>query len=236
MDEALKQSVRRFLDDAERREAALISSGYQGSAYRFDHDGRPLVIKESGGGFLTGWFHRRMLSREARVYALLQNVRGVPHSPGFIDDRWLLLEFVEGPSFKAVRKTMANRDEFLDGLRKVITAFHAAGVAHGDLKRKDNILVGEGGRPFVIDFGTAVTRDGSLLDRLLFATVMRIDRNSWIKAKYRFEVDAIDPADRDWYQPTFAERGFRQLRRFWRTITFRQARNRRKKLKAAGDE
>ncbi|MGI9291218.1 MAG: protein kinase domain-containing protein [Gammaproteobacteria bacterium] len=228
MDQALQTHLRDFLADDQRREAALISSGYQGSAYLFQNDGVRLVVKQAGSGLLAGWFHQLMLQREARVYKQLADVHGVPHSPGFLDKKWLLLEFVEGSSLKAERHNLQNREQFFLDLRKIIDDCHQAGVAHGDLKRKDNILLDKQQHPFLIDFGTAVLRDGGLLDRLLYPLFVRFDRNAWIKAKYRFDTHKITPEDLNWYAPTWVENAFRQVRRFWRTVTFRQARNRRR--------
>lgn len=232
MDDSLQTALRSVLQDDARREAALLSSGYQGAAYRIEHNGTPYVVKEAGGGFFTGWFHRLMLRREARVYQVLADVQGVPHSPGLLDNRWLVLDFVDGASLKEKRKQLRDREAFFGRLRQVINDVHAAGVGHGDLKRKDNVLLNAAEEPSVIDFGTAVLRDGGWLDQWLYPLFVRFDRNAWIKAKYRFETDQLSAADRDWYQPTFVENAFRQLRRFWRTITFRQARNRRKKRRA----
>jgi len=231
MEDALQNSIRSFLDDPQRRQAALLSSGYQGSAYLYEDGLTRMVVKQASDGPF-GWLHRRMLRREARVYELLANVDGVPHSAGLLDGRWLLLDYVDGQSLKEARKQLRHADRFYSELQTVISSFHAAGVAHGDLKRKDNVLVDSTEKPHVIDFGTATLREGGLLDRLLYPLVVRIDRNSWIKAKYRFELDSIVAEDRDWYQPTLAENAFRQMRRFWRTITFRQTRNRWRKAKA----
>jgi predicted Ser/Thr protein kinase len=233
MDESLQTALRSVLQDDERRSAALLSSGYQGSAYRVRYNDATYVVKEAGGGFFTGWFHRLMLRREGRVYQQLADVAGVPHSPGLLDDRWLVLEFIDGSSLKEKRKQLRDREAVFTRLREVISDFHAAGVGHGDLKRKDNILLNRAEEPFVIDFGTAVMRDGNWLDRLLFPLFVRFDRNAWVKAKYRFDLDKLTEEDRPWHQPTFVENAFRQVRRFWRTITFRQARNRWKKRRAA---
>jgi predicted Ser/Thr protein kinase len=231
MDTRLQDDLRAWLQDDAQREQALLSSGYQGSAYLYEHGGNRLVIKKAGGGALTGWLHRHMLRREARVYQHLTEVSGVPHSPGMLDGRWLLLEFVDGVSLKEARRTLQHPEVFYDRLREVIAAFHAVGVAHGDLKRKDNVLVMAGEQPCVIDFGTAVMRDGSLLDRLLFRLVRRFDYNAWIKVKYARDYEAISAEDQQWYRPTIVERGFRTIRRLWRIITFRQARKRRRNNK-----
>jgi len=228
MHEALREDLRQFLNDEQRRESALLSSGYQGSAYLYESGPTKLVIKQAAGGLLTGWFHRLMLRREAHVYHLLGDLPGVPHSPGMLDDTYLLLEFIDGESMKEARHGLSDPPAFYDRLREIISSFHALGIAHGDLKRKDNVLVTPDECPVVIDFGTAVTRDRSLFDRLVFRLVRRFDYNAWIKNKYDGDYAAITAEDLRWYRPTIVENTFRQLRRFWRTITFRQARKRRR--------
>jgi predicted Ser/Thr protein kinase len=232
MDPSLQEDLRRFLVDAARRDTALISAGYQGSAYLYEQDGSKLVIKEAGGGFFSGWFHRMMLRREARIYELLADVAGVPHSPGMLDNTHLVLEFINGESMKEACKTLRDSDAFYDRLRTIISDFHAAGVAHGDLKRKDNVLVTAAEQPFVIDFGTAVARNGNLWDRLTFRLVRRFDNHAWIKAKYGGDYDAISAEDLRWYRPTVLEKTFRFVQRLWRKVTFRQARKRRARDRA----
>jgi len=238
----LAAALRAWVADPQALEAARLSVGYQGAAYLYTGavDGQPvkLVLKRAADGWLTGWFHRRMLVREARAYRQLNEVDGVPHSPGLLDGEWLLLEFVDGAPLKAARGELREPEAFYARLLQVLHDVHAAGVAHGDLKRKQNVLVTADERPVVIDFGTAVLRDGGVLDRAMFRLVRRFDYNAWVKLKYRNELNAMTPLDASWYRPTLVETIFRQLRRFWRTVTFRQARRRRRgaRLRAAERE
>jgi serine/threonine protein kinase len=227
MDDSLLGALRYFLADDKRRNAALLSAGYQGSAYLYEENDIRLVVKEAGGGLLLGWFHRLMLRREAKIYGLLRDVEGVPHSPAFIDRRYLVLEFVDGRSLKDERHDLQDKQVFYKKLHKIISDFHAAGVAHGDLKRKDNVLVDLNEQPHVIDFGAAVMRDGNWFDRIMFPLIVRFDFNAWVKVKYDRDFSAISAEDQRWYQPSAVENIFRVLRRFWRTVTFRQARKRR---------
>jgi predicted Ser/Thr protein kinase len=224
MDGHLQEDLRAWLGDSLQRESALLSAGYQGSAYLYKRNGESLVIKQAGGGLLTGWFHRRMLMREARVYQRLEHVNGVPHSLGLLDDTWLVLQFIAGDSLKQARILLQDPENFYNRLRDVVTACHEAGVAHGDLKRKENILVAAGEAPYVIDFGTALLRDGGLFDRLLFRFMRRLDYNAWIKLKYHRNYAAISAEDKPWYRPTLVERSFRVTRRIWRALSFRKAR------------
>lgn len=235
MDQQLVKTLRRWLADDKQREAALLSAGYQGRAYLFDAEiaGRRvrLVVKRAADSALTGWFHRRMLRREARAYGLMAEVAGVPHSPGFLDDRWLLLEYIDGESLKSKRFELSDPDVFYDRLLQILHDFHAAGVGHGDLKRKENVLVTADEQPFVIDFGTAVTRSGSLWDRLAFRLVRRFDYHAWIKVKYNNEYDAISEADQRWFRPTLIESAFRSLQKLWRVVSLRQWRKRRRRAR-----
>ena len=229
--------LRSWLADDTQREAALLSTGYQGSAYLFDGevDGKRvrLVIKRAAEGSLTGWFHRRMLRREARAYDLMASVPGVPHSPGFLDDRWLLLEYIDGEPLTTRRYELTDAEAFYERLLQILHDFHAAGVSHGDLKRKQNVLVTADEQPYVIDFGTAVMRTGSLWDRLMFRLVRRFDYHAWIKVKYGRDYDEISAADLHWYRPTLLESGFRSLQKLWRVVSLRQWRKRRRRDREA---
>ena len=233
MDSQLAHLLREWLADDERREQGLLSVGYQGAAYLFggELDGQPVryVLKRAAQGRFTAWIHSRMLGREARAYGLLAVVNGVPHSPGLLDGEWLVLDYIEGQPLKQLQGQLRDPQSFYTRLHRIIRACHAVGVAHGDLKRKDNILVAADEQPVVIDFGTAVLRDGTWLERRLFPLACRLDHNAWIKAKYGNNPAAISRDDARWFRPTWIENGLRPLRRLWRMLTLRQLRKRRQR-------
>ena len=224
----LEKPLRDWLRDAAVLEAALLSVGYQGAVYLFEHDDKAWVLKRAGSGLLTGWLHRYMLRREVEVYKRLDGIEGVPRSLGMFDDEWLVLEFISGESLRDARYSLRDREAFYKKLRKVISDIHAAGIAHGDLKRKENILVTEAEDPFIIDFGTAVRRDGAWFDQLVFNVIARADFNAWIKVKYAKDYSAISAEDQRWYNPGIIERGLRAIRQVWRLVSFRQLRKRRR--------
>jgi serine/threonine protein kinase len=116
-------------------------------------------------------------------------------------------------------------------LLDIIEGMHSVGVAHGDLKRKDNILLGADGRPYLVDFGTAVcARDGAgFLRRLLFRQLRRMDFNAWIKLKYQGRWSEIEPADLRYHRPTRLEGLARVVRRAWQSVTFRRQRKARRR-------
>jgi len=214
----------------------LLSAGYQGVVYKVDAGAEYpgvdyLIIKQPMGSVPARWFRRRMIRREYRVYLRLAGMGGIPKCFGLADGDRLLLEFIEGHPLKLASGELKDRELFFDALLKLLQASHLAGVAHADLKRKENILVTPAGLPYLIDFGSAVTcaEDSNFLRRWLFHQACQIDLNAWIKHKYLGQYDEISSADAPYYQPTLIERTVRPLRRIWRKVTARQWRKKRRR-------
>jgi serine/threonine protein kinase len=129
---------------------------------------------------------------------------------------------------------LADREEFFAKLLKTVRAMHEAGIAHGDLKRKNNIIVGAGGQPYLIDFGIAVRRSATsaLWNRVVFERLVQMDLNAWVKLKYgrridpETERDVLSEEDAAIYRPLWIERLARAVRVPWQTITLRRPRQR----------
>lgn len=204
----------------------LLGRGYQGEVYLRQRGDGPVIVKVPIGRGLARAARRAMLRREHAIYQRLQGIRGVPRCEGFAGGDQLLLEYVPGPSLRQHEQTGAARELFFAQLLRLIEAMHAAGVAHGDLKRKDNILVGPGGQPYLIDFGTALALDerAGTVRRWLFRQLRRTDLNAWVKLKYQRQELDMDPADARLLRPTRPERVARALRRAWRAVTLRRRR------------
>jgi serine/threonine protein kinase len=107
---------------------------------------------------------------------------------------------------------------------------HAAGVAHGDLKRKENTLVGPDESPFIIDFGVAclLEPDASGAGRLRFELTRQMDLNAYIKLKYGARTDQMTPEDAALHKPLLIERLARAARAPWQFLTLRRTRKRRR--------
>ena len=127
-----------------------------------------------------------------------------------------------------------DREAFFAKLLTTIEAMHEAGVAHGDLKRKNNIILGKGEQPYLIDFGIAVRRSArnGLFNRCVFAPLEQMDLNAWVKLKYgrriepETERDVLSEEDAAIYRPLWIERLARAVRVPWQTITLRRPRQR----------
>jgi RIO-like serine/threonine protein kinase len=187
-----------------------------------------MIVKEAMGVWPWRALRRGMLRREHAVYGRLKGIAGVPRCLGLEDGERLLLEYIEGRSLRQTAFSADARERFFASLLALIQAIHAAGVAHADLKRKDNILVRPGGEPVLIDFGSAVLDGQGVLRRFLFRQACRVDLNAWVKLKYHRRYEQIAVADREYYRPTVLERTARIVRETWRTITARRWRKSRR--------
>lgn len=217
--------IRHALRAGAMESARPLARGNQGWVFGLTINGRRLVVKTPAAG-LASALHRRALAREARAYARLRGVPGFATCHGLFDRRWLVLDELAARPF---REAMSDdglsdgfsggfsegfSDEFFDGLLQTIRAMHARGVAHGDLKRKSNLLVGDDGRPRIIDLGTAVVRRDRFapVNHALFRTLAQTDLNAWVKLKYG-GYDGVEEADRGLLRPTWPERIARRFRR-----------------------
>ncbi|MEA5444479.1 lipopolysaccharide kinase InaA family protein [Gammaproteobacteria bacterium AB-CW1] len=195
-----------------------LSRGYQGQVLLYQDGDRALVIKAPPRS-LYRWLSIRMLRREARVYEQLEGIEGIPRCLGLLGGRFLVLEYIPGDSLRHAQ--IPDPADFFQRLLRIIRRMHAAGVGHADLKRKDNILVDEQGRPWVIDFGVATLRRRGWrpINRFLFNTARRFDLNAWVKHKYRRRLDQVDERDRRYLHYTWMERWGRRIKQFWRKLT-----------------
>ena len=215
----------------------LLSAGYQGVVYKVaagpDYPGADyLIVKQPMGSRFLQWFRRRMIRREYEVYRRLEGIAGIPKCFGLEPGGKLVLEFIDSHPLKLSHNELADRERFFTELLELLQALHRAGVAHADLKRKENILVSTADRPYLIDFGSALICDehSGPLRRWIFHQACQIDLNAWTKHKYLGQYDRIEPEDAGYYRPTIVERVTRPIRRIWRKVTARQLR---KKIRRA---
>jgi predicted Ser/Thr protein kinase len=209
-----------------------LGRGYQASVHAYDSSAGGVVVKTPHRGGPLAWLWRSLLRREHSVYERLGGIEGIPRSYGLIGGERLALELVPGPSLR--EQEPVDRDAFFARLLTTIRAMHAAGVAHGDLKRKANIIVGPGEQPYLIDFGIAVRRSprSALFNRLVFGRIAQMDLNAWVKLKYgrridpETERDVLSAEDAALYKPLLIERLARAVRVPWQTITLRRPRQR----------
>jgi predicted Ser/Thr protein kinase len=209
--------------------------GYQASVILVASPIGDIVVKSPHRRFPFGRIARASVRREAGIYAQLENVPGIPKCHGLAAEQHLALDHIAGHSLRD--RMPAGRDEFFARLLVTIQAMHAAGVAHGDLKRKNNVLVGPDERPYIIDFGIARADGPGLIARLLFNWFRQLDLNAWVKLKHGGRPAALPAADAAIHRPLLLEHLARMVRIPWQFLTLRRPRQRwrQARLRGKGD-
>jgi predicted Ser/Thr protein kinase len=196
--------------DFEQGEPLELSN--QGEVRRFRIDGLDLAVKQPKGGRMAWALRAATLRHEHRVYQRLAGLAGIPRCHGLFGGHRLALDFIEGRTFRDAEPGPGG--EYFDALLILIRAMHARGVAHGDLKRKSNLLIDAQGRPVVLDFGTATLKKPGWrpINHRLFDLICQTDINAWIKLKYG-GYEGLSPADQRLFERTRIERLLSRWRR-----------------------
>jgi hypothetical protein len=100
-------------------------------------------------GLGLGWIGRWLCNREMRFYSALREVENVPLLLGRIGRTGLIHEFVPG---RPLAYEQAVPDNSFPDLQKLMSDIHARGMAYVDANKPQNVLLGEDGRPHLIDF------------------------------------------------------------------------------------
>lgn len=195
----------RWIEESIRSGRHAVARGHQGSVYLYQDGGTKLIIKAAPGWGLMRWLRQRMLRREHEVYSRLTGVQGIPRCYGLLFGRFLLLEYIDGVIFRHAE--FAERDRYFEDLHRLIVEMHARGIAHTDLKRKENILVTTDEHPYLIDLGMAIIRRDGFhpVNHYLFDFGCKIDLNAWAKHKYRGEYRHIEGEDLAYFNPSRLE-------------------------------
>jgi RIO-like serine/threonine protein kinase len=166
------------------------------------------------------WLFRNLIGRfliwrETKAYRRLKGLKGVPALYGVVGGVALVLEEIQGGSLEGLEKKERLPAEFFEALRDLVERVHRRGLCHCDLKRAANVLVGEDGRPYLIDWSAAILeREFKFFPaRLIYRRFMLDDRHAVIKLQLRHCPEAIHPEELRRYQDrSAAERAIRKLR------------------------
>jgi len=148
-----------------------IGEGGMGVVYLgTDADRRRVAIKVLGPAVAGDPSARQRLAREVETMRRVRNrfVAEVVDADVTGPSPYIVTRFVPGRTLEETVRTGgplrgAALDDLAEGLAEALTAIHAAGVVHRDLK-PGNVML-DGGHPVVIDFGIAHVPDQTRLTR-----------------------------------------------------------------------
>ena len=145
--------------------------GNQGRLFKIETDEKAYLIKSANQDhWWSKSINRWSIRHECRIYEKLENLDGIPKCYGLTKDGSLVLEYIDGESYRSKQFELDGNDQFFNSLLELIKSMHDKGVAHGDLKRKDNLLVDGDLNPYLIDFGTALIKENrsGLFKKIIF--------------------------------------------------------------------
>jgi hypothetical protein len=160
-------------------------------------------------GLPMGWIGKISVRHEGRLYRMLHDIPGIPRFIGLIGKTGFGHEFIAGRQLD--RQDRPN-DEFFDRLKGILEAIHARNASYVDLHKLGNIILGEDGKPYLIDFQI------SYAPRLRWPIVRQItglvlrqfqqeDFYHYIKHKRRLRRDLVSQEDiAKSYQPSLPNR------------------------------
>jgi adenylate cyclase len=137
---------------------APLGAGAMGEVYRARDTrlGREVALKLLAASNTHDESARDLAEREARIVASLNhpNILAL-HDIGMQDGAmYLVTELIDGESLRGSTLTMRKSLDIAAQIADGLSAAHAAGVTHRDLK-PDNVMVTRDGRAKLVDFGVA---------------------------------------------------------------------------------
>lgn len=145
-------------------------------------------------GLPLRWLGAWLTRHEATIYRELADVPGVPRFIGLLGPTGFVHEFVPG---RPLHRDTPVGDTFFDELADLLRTIHARGIAYVDLNKRQNILVGDDGRPCLIDFQISfrLGRRGGQMPRSLLGMLQRQDWYHFYKHKRRCRPDLMTQAE-----------------------------------------
>jgi predicted Ser/Thr protein kinase len=147
-----------------------IGEGGMGVVYLAEDHKQKVAIKVLGPAVARDPSARQRLAREVETMRLVRNryVAEIIASDTTCASPYIVTRYVQG---KTLEDTVREKgplqgmtlDALAEGLAEALTAIHAAGVVHRDLK-PGNVML-ENGQPVLIDFGIAHVQDSARLTK-----------------------------------------------------------------------
>ncbi len=182
-----------------------------------EEDGIRAVVKDfSTNGFLFRNIAGRFLVwRESKAYRRLKGLKGIPALYRVVDGLALVMEEISGRNVENIERDTRLPNEFFDDLEALVQRVHERGIAHCDLKRAPNTILGRDGSPHVIDWGASISdREFRFFPiNIIYRRFLLDDYMAIIKLKLRHCPEAVSSEDMARYNHrSRAERLIRDIR------------------------
>ena len=169
-----------------------------------EQNGLRVVVKDfRGNRFLyRNIVGRFLIWREKRAYIRLKGVKGVPVLHREVGGLALVLEEMQGRSLENLDLETQLSEDFFKKLRDLVKEVHERGLAHCDLKRASNVLLGTDGRPYIVDWSSAISEREFRCSplKMIYRRFLLDDFNAITKLQLRHCPEKIRPEERTRYE------------------------------------
>ncbi len=182
---------------------------FKPALHRVELKERALMVKDVGRkAFLSRWtLGYWLIHKEWKIYSLLKGIHGIPEAVARIDRFSFALQFISG---RPIEREENLSSSFFSKLELILKEVHSRGVVHLDLRHKGNILISEGGEPFLIDFNSSFSfKKGGFLWRFLFPFLRWVDYGGFLKLKERVSPALLAPGEQSYLKK------FNRIRKLW---------------------
>lgn len=162
-------------------------------------------------GFPMRWLGRRLAQRERAMLERLASTGFVPIACGRVSADGKTLDFAVAHDYiegQPLTLSAQLNDDFFPDLKSLLGKMHSQGMAYVDLNKRENVLVGDDGRPYLIDFQISVSLHDSPWMRWrpirwLLGIFQQADDYHLLKHWIRHRPDqcGLSPADLDRLRP-----------------------------------
>lgn len=144
---------------------------------------------------------RFLVWREGKAYKKLRGIRGVPVLYRVVDGLALVIEEIQGRNLENLENEIKLSSPFFDALEELVRRFHRRGLAHCDLKRAPNTLIGSDGFPYIVDWAASISKEEFRLPLLgsIYRRFLSDDYLAVIKLKLRHAPETVRPDEKDRY-------------------------------------
>ena len=207
------------LSDLPKRQCAVLRqpSSTRPTVWRIEDNDVRAIVKDfsSNRFFFRNTAGRFLVRREVKAYKKLKNLKGVPTLYRVIDGLALVIEEIHGIDLGMAKRGTKLPEDFFDALNDLVESYHERGLAHCDLKRAGNILLGHDGCPYIVDWAASIFKSEFRLFPLnyIYKRMIRDDYNAVTKRKLYYSPERVPESEKRKYDHrSWAEKGLRALR------------------------
>ena len=207
------------LSDLTKKNSGIVraSSSTRPAIWIVEENGVRAVVKDFSKNklFFRNTIGRFLIWRERKAYRKLRGISGVPLLYRVIDGLALVTEEIPGRNLENLEKEMKLPDSFFVAMKKLVTHIHDKGLAHCDLKRAPNTLLGDNGLPYIIDWAGSISEKEFMIPplSLIYRRFKLDDHMAITKLKLRHSPETISPEEISRYNyRSWGERLIRAIR------------------------